>query len=66
MRIKFKKSSFSMFDRHCVTVGVGNLENTVYLRNSRDPENTTIALSNEQWDSLVECIKAHKFDVGSS
>lgn len=60
----FKKSSHSPAiwkPWRCVLVAKKN--NSVAVRDSKDPGKTTLVFTNEEWDAFVKGAKAGEFDL---
>ncbi len=60
---EFKKSSFSpaQIDASCVTVAMN--EHGVAVRDTKDPDNTTLIYTNKEWDAFIKGVKAGEFDL---
>lgn len=60
---QFKKSSCSTWYPHNQCVEVACRDNTVVVRDSKNPTGTQLHFTKEEWDAFVQGAKKGEFDI---
>ena len=58
--MNWRKSSYSSTNGTCVELATDGV--TVYVRDTKDPDGGTLALSADTWRSLLDAAKAGELD----
>lgn len=59
---EFSKSSFSQYTWN-VCVQVAKRKDAIGVRDSKDPDKTTLCFSPEEWQAFIDGVKKGEFDI---